>query len=447
MGVGYGSFQRNHFSEQRVKNPSQSSISTVIEWSQNGVKAFTPETKKVHSASSLSELGQITQDSGPTTIAVSRRSIFVKPVRVPNSGESEIRQILRIQLDQLFPVQQGELAYDLWLTSNVNAEGRLAVICGIKTDILRTIEAQANEASIRSVRILPVSLGSAIIAKNLGQKNAVVIESTGDGLAIDVICDSELRYSRVAPFIVGQSSVKIEIDRTLSIAGADSCPIIGAGGTHFQEAELHSEIGSLAALGSPQAHTLHVNLEPPEAAEERRNKAINQRMRLGTLLAIGAVAFWGLLIYDWTYSASKRADFLRPFEEKVEKLETKKKLVDSTQSKASAALTELNLGIAPAQKFSDVLNVVGSNAPATVWLNGVTLERGKNLSLRGNALSNEGVASLVKNLANQSRFRDVKMGYANNGLIDATPIVQFSVTAHVVGNLPLKEADSNKRTK
>jgi hypothetical protein len=380
-------------------------------------------------------------------VAVSRRTVFIKPVRVPNSGETEIRQILRIQLDQLFPVQQGELAYDLWLTPNVTSEGKLAVVCGMKTDLLKDLQNQLAEASVRSFKVIPAALGSVIVARTLGQKNCTVIDTTFEGLAIDIVCDGELRYSRVVPFAPGETNIKAEIARTLSIAGAEACPTVCAGPNHYPEADFHSEMGTLAALSTPQAMGLHVELEPPEAAEKRREKKIVNRYRIGVLAAGFAAVIWTATILDMSDRAKAIEKADRAHNDQIDALKDYKVKIKTANKALLVASKTLEKGYKPAQKFTDVLTIVGDCAPQTIWLSGVTLERGRQLSIRGTSLSSDSVAQFVKKMTAQARFRDVKLVFANNGLIDATPIVQFSVTAHVIGNLPLKDRDINKRAK
>lgn len=447
MGMGYRCFRRNDFGEQRVKQTSTHHISSVIEWSPNGVSGYRADSKSIQTASSVAGLGSIAANGSTTVIAVSRRTVFIKPVRVPNAGESEIRQVLRIQLDQLFPVQQGDLAYDLWLTSNVNSEGKLAVVCGMRVELLKDLRNQLSDASVRNYKVVPAALGSVIIAKSLGQKNCTVIDFTNEGLAVDVVCDSELRYSRVVPYKPGETNIKAEIARTLSIAGVDPCPTVCAGADHYPEADFHSEMGTLAALSTPQAFNLHVNLEPPEAAEMRREKRLANRLKLGWLIAGVAALVWVAVVLDMSDRSKAANKANSGFTDQLDYLKDHKKQLSDLKSSAQAVTVDLDKGFKPAQRFSDVLAVVGDCAPQTVWMSGVTLERGRQLSIRGTSLSSDAVSQFVKKMVAQSRFRDVKLVFANNGLIEATPIVQFSVTAHVIGNLPLKDADINKRTK
>ncbi len=81
--------------------------------------------------------------------------------------------------------------------------------------------------------------------------------------------------------------------------------------------------------------------------------------------------------------------------------------------------------------------------PEGAWLTGLTWERGKPIQIRGTALNSDLVSELIASLAVNERLRDVELQYANDGEIETTPVVQFNVTAHVVGNLPLAETTRN----
>jgi Tfp pilus assembly protein PilN len=104
----------------------------------------------------------------------------------------------------------------------------------------------------------------------------------------------------------------------------------------------------------------------------------------------------------------------------------------------------------PAQPLSDLAAVVDDSLPPGAWLTGLSIERGKPLQMRGAARTADDVARFMDTLGATSRFRDVKLVFANSARIDETPVVQFSVTAVGVGNLPMpapvKQARRGART-
>jgi hypothetical protein len=102
--------------------------------------------------------------------------------------------------------------------------------------------------------------------------------------------------------------------------------------------------------------------------------------------------------------------------------------------------TSLDLAFEPKQRLGDVTFLVNNLCPEGLWLTGLTIERGKLALIRGTAINGEAVYKYLDRLTTQDRFRDVKLVFANNGQIEKVSVVQFSISAHVVGNLPLAEA-------
>ena len=72
------------------------------------------------------------------------------------------------------------------------------------------------------------------------------------------------------------------------------------------------------------------------------------------------------------------------------------------------------------------------------------MERGKHIQIRGTAKTSETVAEYIRALQAEPRFRDVRLVFANNAAIETNQVVQFSVSAFPVGNLPLIEFGKKK---
>ncbi|MEQ1936136.1 MAG: PilN domain-containing protein [Fimbriimonadaceae bacterium] len=83
-------------------------------------------------------------------------------------------------------------------------------------------------------------------------------------------------------------------------------------------------------------------------------------------------------------------------------------------------------------------------APQGLWLTGMGLERGKEGTVRGIATTNDVLSKYLDALSEDPRFRDVKLLFANNSEIEGQPVVNFSITAHIVGNFPLMEAEKKR---
>ncbi len=91
------------------------------------------------------------------------------------------------------------------------------------------------------------------------------------------------------------------------------------------------------------------------------------------------------------------------------------------------------------------MTLVANQAPADLWLTGVTAERGKSVLVRGTATRSEAVAVFLDRLAKTGRLRDVRLVFSSNAVIDQAPVVQFSISAFPVGNLPLVEKGNKRR--
>jgi len=154
---------------------------------------------------------------------------------------------------------------------------------------------------------------------------------------------------------------------------------------------------------------------------------------LMALAAVGVIA----VVWDGRDRAEQTVQKARAEYTNAVRSATKVRDTQVTKAgKTSAVALEVKRAFGPAQSTADVLTVLGNEAPNGVWLTGVTYERGRDLMLRGTATSNEAVGAYLDSLNQNTRFRDVKLAFANQSLIEATSVVQFSMTAHVVGNLP-----------
>jgi hypothetical protein len=419
-------------------------IGAVVEWSPNGAQSFEPMSKRRSAGATISSLG-LSPNGHTTVLAVSRRTAFVKPTHVPNTGEAEIRQVLQMRLGQLFPVAPGELAYDLWLTGSVTSEGRLAVVCGVQSETLRALNLQASQAGIKSSLVVPAGLGSVLLARSLGMRDCTVVEKCAEGFAIDIVVSGELRWSRVVPGNVSKSELENEIDRTHAMSEIPRGALVAAGDLTLDSAAVGTAASTLEMLASPQTQGLGVRLELPETVANRRAGRDSTRLRRAAMLAVLACLVWGKVGYDAAGSSAALAKVEAGRQKSVRQERALLSQAQSERAKASKVNEILTRALKPAQSFGDIMAVVANDAPGGLWLAGVNMERGKPIILRGTAMTSETVAVYLQKLASEPRFRDVKLIFANNGLIDTTPVVQFSVSAHAIGNLPVVEMDKDKK--
>jgi len=411
-------------------------------WTPNGISAFDASTRSHHqfadAASAAATLG-----GRSITVAVSRRSMFVRTMRLPDAPHEDVRQILQVRAAEYFPLGGAELALDFHLTTDVNAEGRLAVVAAMPATELRRINADLRSVGFKINRVVPISFGSALLALEHGQPTTAVVSREPGAIGIDVIVDGELRATRS---VGSPHAIASEVCRTYSVAGIPCGMTISAGDAVVPEAEIEVSMSPLDAIALSWPDAWHLNLELPEEVAQRKRKENGARTRTAGLMALGAVALMALVASD----RSDRTAEIRRQEAKLAAEQRKLKSIQTTaEADAQTAIKYQNLlkrGFQPAQRLGDVVTVISNRVPAGIWLSGITVERGKPIVIRGTAKTSNSVTDYYRALNGEPRLRDVRLVFANNAQIEQTPVVQFSLTAFPVGNLPLTEATARRRT-
>lgn len=411
--------------------------SSVIEWSSSQVRTYVPGQEITEG---------MAQGLGSARAALARRNTFVRAIHVPNVGAADAEKILRLQLPKMFPVPPEELVFAYRLTNEVTAEGRVAVVSAARADIVRTLQIQFKEAGIKVTDVVASAFGSQILAKSLELPDVAVLDRTNEDWTIDIIIGGELRYSRTVPLETEIAALESEVCRTFGMAGQPCGKILAASGLHLEFADLQSGTSTLEMLGSAEVASLHVGLELPEVLAKREHAKVANRGRLSVLMAVAAVAAAAFVYVDRSEDLAKVQKSELEWKKDTNAL---KKSRDTAQSKVTALKPTqelLDRAFVPAQKASDVLGVITALTPPEIWLTGATFDRGKPVQLRGTALDSAAVARFLEALSAQDRFRDVKLVFANDALIDETKVNHFSISLHAVGNLPLVDARGSRRT-
>lgn len=409
----------------------------VLEISAGMVMAYDPVSQRSISGESVSSvMAQI--GAREVNLSLSRRSAFIRAVRLPDASRQDLERILTVQISQFLPTGVGELAYSFRLTPEKTAEGRLVVIGAVKSDLLRSALSQIRASGGKVGSVIPAAFGSWALARQMGIESCAIVEETAEGLAIDLVVDGELRYSRVTPMPGSQAELAAEVSRTSSAAEVGDLPVLAVGQLAYDGATYRSELGTRAALPGSIVEA-GISIEPPEARMERARKSIAIKARLTAMVGAASAAVLATAYLDYS-DAVRKADLVeRSWNSKITKASREQKNVEAKLAGQTSMREQLTLAFEPAQRFSDMLSVAGNLAPDGIWLTGVAAERGQPLSLRGTARRSEDVAAYMERLSAMSRFRNVDLSVANNGMIEETPVVQFALSAHPVGNLPLIE--------
>ena len=417
----------------------------VIEWSPNSVRAFDPKSGSFRTAETLEGLQSFLGSNREVIVALSRRASFVRAVRMPNAPTKEIGQILAMQIGNHFPIPASDLAWDFHVTNDMTMEGRLVVVAAVQTDLRKRIDDEIKAAGMKAVKVQPLALGSALLARNTGQDSCAVLEETEEGLAIDVVSSGELVYSRVVPMPLSRESADNEICRSFQIAGVSGGAVLATPGVDIEVDDKTTSQGTLEVLAKESGFDLNIELESTK--HDRAVKRETQKVRMAMLVIAAAGLMSVGILMDRAEAAATLAKGTAKWQGALRKLRSERSAAEKLATDATKIGKVLNQAFKPAQPLGDVMGKVSNLTPAGVWLNGLTLDRGKPLQIRGVGINNTAVSAYVDALSSDPRFRDVRLIFSNNSKIEDRPVMQFAIQAHVMGNLPLVEVDKRGASK
>ncbi|CAN5421256.1 hypothetical protein BH11ARM1_BH11ARM1_06820 [soil metagenome] len=424
---------------------------TVIEWSPKGVAVLDPSSRSVRRFDTVQEAAGLI-GAQPVVVAVSRRALFARTMRVPNASTSEIEMIVRMKLGEVFPLPPADLAYSVDLTPDVSPEGRLAVLVAMSAIELRNLHEEFRRAGFKVHSVVPISYGSVLLANSLQRANCAVASRDESGVGIDIVHDGFLRYSRVAP---PTGDAAGEVCRTYAVAGLPCGDIVAADGLLLDDAAAISAISPLEALSGAWP-TMVPALELPEAVALRASKERSRSLRVSGILFIAGLVLALAIFFNFKDSKDAAAEATAEYAKQTTDLKLIERDAEKKASDAKIIENSLRRGFDPAQGMADVIVLATNSAPADVWLTSVSLDRGRNLLIRGlgrdSSAVNGYVAALIAatgdvddlKVSVMPRLREVKLISAEAVKIDQTAAVQFSITAFPVGNLPL--VDPNQKT-
>jgi Tfp pilus assembly protein PilN len=400
-----------------------------LEWASGQVQAVDVAANKTANGVTPADLAPLFSGRRDALVGLGRGLVFMKTVRLPKALPDDLRRILAVRMAQLFPLPPDQLAFDFIQTNDQTDEGFLTLVGAVRSRDLDQLNDELKQANLQPARVLPVALGSVVLAARASAPRAVVIERTATGLSLDVVQDGIVRLSRT---VAAGSDPIAEAHRTMAAAEASDLAIVAAGGLSLPGAITVSET-ALAALSDAPAFAFERSEDRARAAQQR----IATKTRFSMLMMVSALLLATLI---WVERGDAQAEVTRSGGKWSRELSKVRSIRDAETAKAQRATgieTAVKGAFQPAQPLSDITAVISDNLPASIWLTGLTVERGKPIQIRGTATKADDVSVLVDRLGSDDRFREVRLVFANSARVDQTPVVQFSITATAVGNLPM----------
>ncbi len=417
----------------------------VAVWSPTSVTLYDPITTQLFHGATLADVATNVPSGRELVVAISQRNTFIRTIPVPNVPKAELIKIISLKLVPLLPVGGQDYVSGFRIGVGIQGDPRVAIVGAVRADQLKAVDADVKRAGLTVRAVLPFAFASWLLAKERSLSECAVVVEAGDSLSIDIVRGGELRYTRSIPLPETDEEFQDEVDRTFRIAEMGPVPVLATGGVNVL-ADMTDPRPLVHQFSDASAIEKHLfSLEPLEktlAREARIRRSVS-----GRAIAAAAVA----VILGAYVALSTRTTLLKNAETLKFKLETEKKIKDDARTAIAKSdrihdsAKVIDAAFNPAQKFTDVIEVLGGNSSPKSWFTGLTLERGKLVLIRGNAMDGKTVAEYVTELSQDKRFRGMRLVFANKATIGKKPVVQFAISGHVVGNLPLDEVPNGGR--
>lgn len=399
-------------------------IDAIIEYDRESIRYFANGSRTGTTARSLAELDSSLLRGKKIALVMSRRMTFTRSIPLPDASDRDLNMILRGKLGDVFPMPGNELSYAFIKTAQVSLDGRMCTVYAVRNDEVRKLLTSAKDFGFEISQIAPVSAIRPAEVLLTGQ--FIVVEPVPTGYGIDVYENGVHTSSRSLGSGV---SIDQEIARVRNSDGPVT--VLSTDPTVLDSKTMEGPLASLFATLGPA-----IDLEPEDVKAKKEQKRRSYSHRQAYLIFAAGFAVTALVVNDFISQGEAVDKKQKKANAQVEQLKKLKSIYETKVTELDPQAKQLKVAFHPAQNVSDIAFVISSLVPKGTWLTGMTIERGKLVTLRGTSKTPELIAAFVKSLGEQKRFRDVKLVQVSSGTIEASPVQQFTINAFPVGNLP-----------
>lgn len=408
----------------------------VFSWSPSQVAALEVSTGQKSTAADIASISL--QATGKTAlVGIARERTFIKTVRLPKVSGDDLRQLVFVQWQSLFPLSETESAFCAHQTSDVSQDGILTVVAAVRTSDLIDIREQLAGIGIKQVHFVPMAMAAAAALSSLNITDGLVVDANGDQTTFDLVAGGDTVLSRS---VLHAESPEIEAKRTLLAEGRSTADVFVTSNVTFEGAQSLS-VDLLSVLVDVSGHDLISRQE--QAAELATITKKNNRLSIYFLIA--ALLLLAVVLTQRFDEEQIVIQGEAKWAKRVAKARSNRKIAELASKKETDYTSLLAPAFEPGQRLSDTLAAITISAPTTIWLTGVNLDRGRPIQIRGTAMSNEAVTQFVNALGASNRFRDVQLINASSAKIEQTEVVNFTMSVTAVANVPLPKPQKAKK--
>lgn len=392
------------------------------------------------------------------TVAMPRRLVTMKHVRLPHATPDQVRGMVRFEAQQYIPFPLEEVVLDYQILSDETEEMTTVLIAAARRSLVEDLLAAFDRAGIEVTRLSVSALALAAHAQNGGLPVALLDVEQSE-MDIVVVSAGRLLFTRAAA--IGDSTDDAEEGRVLAAEVARSLtayqneyraqPInkLWVAAPVEQLSRVEQTLGSL--LEVPVARINGVLMPPadPEAVayatalglalEARRPEASSidlippshkerkaaSRRRFHTIAAatvlIVAALIGALFMARGIAAQQKERIQAVAMNRTLTATQNALKKVQEEHDQLVQTYETVSRGLAREMPAVEVLKAISDAVPRTgIYLSQLSFERGGTISLRGNANNEMAATDLVLALQKAGVFAEVRLGYLGDAQAEAT---------------------------
>lgn len=392
-------------------------------------------------------------------VALPRRLVTMKHVRLPHATPEQVRGMVRFEAQQYIPFPLEEVVLDYQILSDETEEMTTVLIAAARRSLVEELLAAFDRAGIEVTRLSVSALALAAHAQNGGVPVALLDVEQGE-MDIAVVSAGRLLFTRAAA--VGDSTDDAEEGRVLAAEVARSLtayqneyraqPVnrLLVAAPMEQLSRVEETLGNLLevpvarmngvlmppadpeAVAYATALGLALEAHRPEAGgidlipSSRKERKAASRRRIHTMVAaailIVAALIGALFIAQGIAAQRKERIQAVAMNRTLTATQNALKKVKEEHNQLVHTYETLSRGLAREMPAVEVLKAISDAVPRTgIYLSQLSFERGGTISLRGNANNEMAATDLVLALQKAGVFADVRLGYLGDAQAETTP--------------------------
>lgn len=376
-------------------------------------------------------------------LGLPRTDVAVRFLTLPATSDTEIRQMLELDFNDLFPARPEEMVYDHAVMSKGDDGYASVLLAAAPRDLVANRFSLLKHAGLvpDEVCVSSVSLFNQIAARNLPEP-AFAVVNFDDGFAdVFSVRGNRLESSRAIPFDeASRDDFLKELGRTLLVLGAQTKEVnklivagkIPPAAEFVKDLEnrlsvpVEIDAGLEAAKGMAlESPVLRINVLPKEL-KAHKVKETRQRslLYLGILVLLN-ISLAANIVF---FKVKAKSEYLAAVKEEIKKIEGR--AADIQKNAAKAALLESSL--AAGRMKLGLLSEIYRSAPQGIVLTSLDISgnRGSgSIVLIGQSPDNETALKFANSLKASASVKQAVVNYMTNRKSPTQQMVDFEIRA------------------